>query len=115
MDLDRNGLEVLSEQDCWLLLEATHLGRLAMNAGSRVEVFPLNYVVDRTGGDPTILLLTSPGTKLTAGVAELPVAFEIDSADPLFHTGWSVVVHGRAELVESLEVSGRRILAPRSS
>ena len=33
----------------------------------------------------------------------LAVAFEIDAADPLFHTGWSVILRGRAEEIEKLE------------
>jgi nitroimidazol reductase NimA-like FMN-containing flavoprotein (pyridoxamine 5'-phosphate oxidase superfamily) len=103
VDLDRNGLEILGEAECWQLLEATRVGRLAVIAGSRPDVFPVNYVVDRGPGEPTIVFLTAPGTKLAGAVLTGVVAFEVDAADPLFHTGWSVVVHGTTQLLERTE------------
>jgi nitroimidazol reductase NimA-like FMN-containing flavoprotein (pyridoxamine 5'-phosphate oxidase superfamily) len=104
VDVDRNGLEVLSEQECWLLLEAAHIGRLAVSIGDRPEIFPVNYVV--AGDDAAgrvIVFLTAPGSKLAGAVLGRSVAFEIDAADPLFHTGWSVVLQGTAAEIEGLE------------
>ena len=118
MKLDRNGLEVLDSDECWQLLSENHLGRLAVVAGNRPEIFPLNYVVDDSLLDATrtedsgpdsgedsrsLVFRTAPGTKLAAAAVGFPVAFEVDSADPMFHTGWSVVVHGTAQLVETTD------------
>lgn len=97
--LDRNGLEVLGEDECWLFLEAGHIGRLAVSIAEQPEIFPVNYVVQ----DRTIVILTAEGTKFAGAVLGLSVAFEIDAADPLFHTGWSVVVRGRAVEVETTD------------
>jgi nitroimidazol reductase NimA-like FMN-containing flavoprotein (pyridoxamine 5'-phosphate oxidase superfamily) len=98
-DRDRNGLEVLTEAECWELLEHGHIGRLAVAIANIPEIFPVNYVVH----DGAIYLLTAEGTKFAGAVLGSGVAFEIDGADPLFHTGWSVVVRGRAVEVEKMD------------
>ena len=96
---DRSGLEVLSEEECWRFLEAHHVGRLAVTIVDEPEIFPINYVVDGR----TIVYLTAEGTKLAATLLGTAVAFEIDAADPMFHTGWSVVVRARAEEITALD------------
>lgn len=96
---DRSGLEVLSEEECWRFLESHHIGRLAVSIAGQPEVFPVNYVVD----DRTIVFLTAEGTKLAAALLGRAVAMEIDAADPMFHTGWSVVVRARAEEITALD------------
>lgn len=104
MALDRNGLEIIEVDDCWQLLEAHHIGRLAVCIAGRPEIFPLNFVVDRDrDGRPSLVFLTSPGTKLAGAVLGASAVFEIDSADPMFHTGWSVVVHGEATEIDTTD------------
>jgi nitroimidazol reductase NimA-like FMN-containing flavoprotein (pyridoxamine 5'-phosphate oxidase superfamily) len=98
-DRDRNGLEVLSEEECWELLRHQHIGRLAVAIANQPEIFPVNYVVH----DGAIFFLTAEGTKFAGAVLGTSVAFEIDAADPLFHTGWSVVVRGSAVEVETMD------------
>jgi hypothetical protein len=97
--VDRNGLEVLTEEECWSFLDAHHIGRLAVSVANEPEIFPVNYVVH----DRCILFLTAEGTKLAGAILGTSVAFEIDAADPLFHTGWSVIVRGTAEEVDHLD------------
>ena len=80
---DRHGLEVLDLDTCWQLLDTHHVGRLAVSIANQPEIFPINYVVD----DQSLVFVTAEGTKLAAAVLGTGVAFEIDSADPLFHTG----------------------------
>ncbi len=102
--LDRFGLEVLGEPECWALLDAHHIARLAVCVANRAEIFPLNYVVDRPEQGPaSLVFLTAPGTKLAGAVLGASVALEIDAADPLLHTGWSVVVHGTAAEIETMD------------
>ncbi len=103
MEVDRNGLEVIGSSECWQILAAQHLGRLAVCVADRPEVFPLNFVVDHSGETRTLVFLTNPGTKVTGAVLGTGVTFEVDGADPMFHTGWSVVVHGRATEVSGTE------------
>ena len=93
------GLEELDEEQCWQLLQRHPIGRLAVSIRNKPEIFPINYVVDGR----SIVFLTAEGTKFAAAVLGEAVAFEIDAADPLFHTGWSVVVAGRAEEIERLD------------
>lgn len=95
----RTGLEAIDEASCWRLLEAEVVGRLAVVVGRQVDIFPVNYLV-RNGG---ILIRSAAGTKLAGAVLGTSVAFEIDGHDDEARTGWSVVVHGRAEEVERLE------------
>ena len=52
-------------------------------------VVPVNYAV--LDGD--IVIRTGSGTKLDAALTGAVVAFEIDSVDPIYHEGWSVMVH----------------------
>jgi uncharacterized protein len=100
---DHNGLEILTDDECWQLLEAHHIGRLAVVVGNEPEVFPVNFVVAVGDDGRSILFRSSEGTKLAGAVLSRSVAFEIDAADPLMHTGWSVVVRGRAVEIDHLE------------
>ena len=90
---NRTGLEVLDRDECFRLLGLNGVGRIAVVDGGHPVIFPINYVVD----SEQIMFRTAPGTKLDAAVRTQRVAFEIDSADPMYHTGWSVLVVGRCE------------------
>ena len=96
---DRHGLEILEEETCWQLLSTSYVGRLAVSIANQPEMFPVNYVVD----GHSLVFVTAEGTKLAAAVLGEGVAFEIDAADPLFHTGWSVVVRGTAREIEQMD------------
>jgi hypothetical protein len=92
MEVDRNGLEVLSESECLTRLESGTVGRVAVTVGALPAIFPINYLlVDRT-----VLFRTGSGTKLTAATKNAVVAFEVDDFDPVDHTGWSVMIVGIA-------------------
>jgi nitroimidazol reductase NimA-like FMN-containing flavoprotein (pyridoxamine 5'-phosphate oxidase superfamily) len=92
------GLEVIEWADCVELLVTEDVGRLAVVVGGRPEIFPVNYVVD----GEAIVFRTDGGTKLS-GATQGPVAFEVDHFDPVRRAAWSVVVHGRAHQVTSLD------------
>lgn len=100
---DRTGVEVLERDACLRLLRSNSVGRVAAMSGGRPIVLPVNYAMD---GD-SVVFRTAPGTKLTAAVRGAAVAFEIDHADPVFHTGWSVMVSGWAEEVIDAEAIER--------
>jgi uncharacterized protein len=93
MTRDRNGLEVLTRQDCLRLLDQAHVGRIAVSIGALPVVLPVNFAL--LDGD--ILIRTGRGTKLDAAATNAVVAFEIDGVDPYYHTGWSVLIQGIAE------------------
>ena len=78
-----------------LLTHGSFVGRLGLVVDGRPLVLPVNYMVDRD----TIVFCTAAGTKLNAIVGGSDVAFEVDESRSLVHSGWSVLVRGRAELV----------------
>jgi nitroimidazol reductase NimA-like FMN-containing flavoprotein (pyridoxamine 5'-phosphate oxidase superfamily) len=85
-------VEVLSPDECDLLLGSRGLGRIAFNVGGQPEVFPINYATEGR----IIVFRTAPGTKLDY-VPKARLAFEVDDWDPKLGIGWSVVVKGLAE------------------
>ena len=98
MEYDRNGLEILSRQECLRLLATAHVGRIAVSMNALPVVLPVNYCL--LDGD--IVIRTGPGSKLDAATNHAVVAFEVDSFSPFDHTGWSVLVQGVArEIVEA--------------
>jgi nitroimidazol reductase NimA-like FMN-containing flavoprotein (pyridoxamine 5'-phosphate oxidase superfamily) len=56
------------------------------------EIYPVNFVVDGR----SVAFRSAPGSKLR-GLDRFPeTCFEADIIDPEAHTGWSVMVKGRA-------------------
>ena len=106
---DATEIERIDENRCWAMLAGTPVGRIGVIVDGTAEIYPVNYAVDRTSsGTPTILFRTDPGTKL-AGLAKHPrVSLEIDDLDPTNHTGWSILVKGRAEQVRALTDADER-------
>jgi nitroimidazol reductase NimA-like FMN-containing flavoprotein (pyridoxamine 5'-phosphate oxidase superfamily) len=94
MSVDRNGLEVLSRDECVELLSQRTLGRVAVSIAALPVVLPVHYGV--LDGD--VVFRTVEGTKLTGAVTNAVVAFEVDDIDD-GGVGWSVLVVGRAEIV----------------
>ena len=102
MDIDRNGLDVLSREECLSLLRRAHIGRVAISVDALPAVLPVNFTV--LGED--VVFRTNPGAKLDAAVANNVVAFEVDEVNPIYHTGWSVLVQGMArEVIEPEQVT----------
>ena len=85
----------LTKDECFRLLSAQHLGRLALADDHGPIALPVNYVLDQH----TVLFRTDEGTKLDAAARGARVAFEIDGVDEATRTGWSVLVRGEAALV----------------
>ncbi len=92
MEVDRNGLEVLDRDECLRLLAPKTVGRLGLTSGALPTVLPVNYRLV----DDRVVLRTNVGSKLEAATTNAVVAFEVDDVDPVWHTGWSVVVTGVA-------------------
>ncbi len=88
---------VLTEGQCWKLLEATQHGRLIGSVGERIDIFPINIAVQ--GG--SIVFRTAPGTKLAEVAINENVLIEADGI--LSDQAWSVVVRGTAHMLETSE------------
>ncbi|HET7489931.1 MAG TPA: pyridoxamine 5'-phosphate oxidase family protein [Acidimicrobiales bacterium] len=85
-------LEDLSLDECMRLLADSTVGRFAVaTPGAAPLVVPVNYLLD---GD-AVVFRSGPGSKLR-GLRGLPVSFEVDRIDEVRHTGWSVLLRGRA-------------------
>lgn len=94
----RTRLEILDRAECLRLLHTEHIGRLGVVFGGAPLVLPVNFAMD----GERVVFLTNRGTKMFAALGH-EVAFEIDDADPLYHSGWSVVVTGTATEVPEEE------------
>jgi uncharacterized protein len=94
-------LTVLTDEQCWALLEAhwPHLGRIGFHAGDVTVIYPMNYAL----ADRTLYLRTEPTSALTAAIDTQDVAFEVDDFDRDWERGWSVLVQGRLHEVVDLD------------
>ena len=92
MVIDRNGLDVLSVDECFELLSLAHVGRIALSIGALPVILPVNFHLL----DDDIIVRSGPGTKMDAALSHTVVAFEVDAFSPMDHTGWSVLVQGLA-------------------
>ena len=93
----RKDVEDLSADDCWELLRADGVGRLAVVVDGEPDVFPVNYVVDRA------TIVFRPGH-------ELLEALQL----PLFP--WQEGVKDQFVRIVPATVTGRRFtMAPREA
>ena len=99
MDERQQATEILSESECWELLDHAAVGRLAVDIAGQPDIFPINFIVDKSG----IVFRSAAGTKLAGAVLNEFVAFEIDGYEPGDRTAWSVVVKGTARLIERMQ------------
>lgn len=88
-------VNMLSEDECWTLLEHTSHGRLALSVGNEPDIFPINYHAH----DRLLVMRTNPGEKLFQLTINAKAAFEADGVSS--DEAWSVVVKGRARILES--------------
>ncbi|NHC46496.1 pyridoxamine 5'-phosphate oxidase family protein [Motilibacter sp. K478] len=101
-------METLQAHECWALLRAADVGRLAVSVAGEPDIFPVNHVVD--GG--SVVFRTAQGSKLAAVTVAPAVAYEADGYDAGRGVAWSVVVKGRAQEVRSLEELGATFSLP---
>lgn len=90
-------LMVLSDEECWERLRTQELGRLVTRIGDRIDIFPVNYVVD----GESVLFRTAQGSKLFELTANDEVLFESD--DHTDEAAWSVVLRGRARALDTFD------------
>ncbi len=93
--LDRMGLEILPPDECWRLLAASPVGRVALVDRGEPLVFPVTHGVK----NHQIVFRTGSGTKLAAAEMDQILAFEVDEWDVETRRGWSVLVRGLGETV----------------
>jgi len=102
---DHAGLEILPFDVCLQLLATVPVGRVSFFADGEIVTLPVNHLID--GQDP--VFRTDYGSKLSAAEGQELVAFEADSYDERTHSGWSVLINGRAYAVsEAAEIQRLR-------
>lgn len=85
----------LTEHECRERLQTTPFGRVALSCDALPVIFPVHFAM--LGPDP--VFRTDPGTKLMAASDGQVLCLEIDETHPGVHTGWSVLVTGRADVL----------------
>lgn len=95
MDNITDPVRVLSDAQCWERLATQELGRFVTGVRDRIEIFPVNYIVD----DESILFRTAPGVKQFMSTVNPEVVFEVDDHAP--SEAWSVIVRGRARTLDT--------------
>lgn len=94
--LDHQGLEVISPEECWQLLAAAPVGRVAFVEAGDPMILPVNHAVV----GHSVVFRTLRGSLLHEALMAEPVAFQVDDFDVLARTGWSVLLRGVADLAE---------------
>jgi len=111
MEMDRNGLIVLPRGQCLRLLQRVRIGRVVVSIGALPAAFPVNFAL--LDGD--VVFRSAPGTKLSAALDGAVVGFEVDRIDPVFDSGWSVLIQGTSSVItdpHELERAERLHLRP---
>ena len=103
MAVDPTRPAVLSEGDALALLASVPVGRLVYSDRALPFVTPVNFIVD--GGD-VVIRMGRRSTLATHTPGHI-VVFEVDEIDVVDRSGWSVVVTGRAELIEDADEVAR--------
>lgn len=96
-----SGVGVLTESECLDLLATAEVGRIGVTLDALPAIFPVNYRL--VAGD--LVFRTAPGTKLRAALNRTVVAFEVDHIDHARCAGWSILVVGVAEEIDSDEAA----------
>ncbi|GAB7028739.1 pyridoxamine 5'-phosphate oxidase family protein [Streptomyces sp. NPDC021749] len=99
-----DGFRELGRDACLRLLATAPVGRVVHTRQALPAVVPVNFSLDTDGA---VLLRTSAASELARAVDGVVVAFEADAVDVDTHSGWSVVVTGRAEIVTDAAEAAR--------
>ncbi|MEU5253792.1 pyridoxamine 5'-phosphate oxidase family protein [Streptomyces longwoodensis] len=91
-----DGFRELGRQECLRLLVMAPVGRIVYTRQALPVITPVNFGLDADGA---VVLRTSTASELVHAVDGAVVAFEADEVDADTHSGWSVVVTGRAGIV----------------
>ncbi|MFC9328040.1 pyridoxamine 5'-phosphate oxidase family protein [Kitasatospora sp. NPDC057015] len=88
--------ESLSEEECLHLLGTVPVGRVVYTAHALPAVLPVAFEV---AADGRLVLAMRRGADVSRALDDTVAAFQADHLDEATRTGWSVMVHGRAQVV----------------
>ncbi|MGA5821879.1 pyridoxamine 5'-phosphate oxidase family protein [Kitasatospora sp. NPDC094028] len=98
-------VETLGEAECLRLLSTVPVGRVVYTEHALPAVLPVSFEVL----DGLLVLAVRRGSATARGLDGTVVAFQADLLDPVTRTGWSVLVHGRADVLRD-PATVRRVL-----
>ena len=84
-------IRALSAEECRELLPAVSVCRVGFVLDGRVQIIPVNYVLD---GDDLIIRTLPDGIIRAAMDSDAGVSVEVDHLEYLAGEGWSVLMHG---------------------
>lgn len=87
----------LDEAECWELLGTREVGRIAYVDDRGPVAVPVTFVAD----GESVLIRVSPYSGLARHLPDALAAFEVDELNDFTRSGWSVVLRGRIQTVES--------------
>ena len=93
--------DVLDAAECWRLLQAQTIGRLATTTDQGPRIWPINF---RVRGE-SLIFRSAPGSKVWNIGRDDRVAFEVDGLESGLY--WSVVVLGTAQVIDEDEPGPR--------
>ena len=98
---ENNPIVALSDDECRAQLRTQKVGRLVVRRSDDVDIFPINYVLDDGGESraPSLIFRSAEGSKLFSVMVNEDVVFEVDDFDS--DSAWSVIVRGKAEILQS--------------
>ena len=99
-----DGFRELDREECLRLLSRVPIGRVVHTRHALPAVLPVNFSLD---ADSAVVMRTSADSELAAAIDGVVIAFEADEVDAAAHSGWSVVVTGRAATVTDPAEYGR--------
>jgi nitroimidazol reductase NimA-like FMN-containing flavoprotein (pyridoxamine 5'-phosphate oxidase superfamily) len=97
MRIDRQGMSVLAEDECFALLDTMQLGRIALTERALPSILPVRYA---RLGDGSLLFRVGDGALLRAAQMGQIVCFEADSGDHHLEGAWSVTAIGQLTVVD---------------
>ena len=86
----------IRDRECRVLLGGVNIGRVGLSIRALPVVLPVNFTLLLDA----LVVCTSPGSKFEAACNRAIVAFEADGVELESRTGWSVLVQGRATVID---------------
>jgi nitroimidazol reductase NimA-like FMN-containing flavoprotein (pyridoxamine 5'-phosphate oxidase superfamily) len=99
VQVDRQEMGVLSEDECSTLLDSARLGRLALTDGALPMIVPLGFA--RLDGD--LIFRVGSGVVQRAAEMNQVVCFETDWVDAAYRAAWSVSAIGVLSMLRHVD------------
>lgn len=94
-------LDEIPGDECVALLARARLGRVAFVRSTGPVVIPVNYV----WSEGRVIFRTSPNNSWVWVLRHGRAAFEVEDIDEVTHSGWTVLVQGRAAHLDTKDLT----------